>query len=129
MYIIKYMGFGEISILSNDPQKAPVIYNIRNIWSLYTIHEHRILILNKEYVYWDITLNSKIKDLSVVFIPMGDMDLMLKTINVLWATTVCPISYDTPISSNDGIEFATQMMLHTSSVPKYLKPWQSVILK
>lgn len=129
MYIIKYMGLWEISILSNDPQKAPIISHIKNIWTLYSIHEHRILILNKEFVYNDITLNTRIKNLSVVFLPIDDMEVSLKTINVLASTTVCPISYDREVSSNDGVNFGTQVMLHTSSVPKYLKPWQSIILK
>ncbi len=129
MYIVKYMWGSNISILSNDLQKAPNISYIKNIWTVYNINNHNILVLHKEYIYNNITLNTKIKNFSILFLPIQDMELALKTINVLSPTTVCPISYEDLVSSEDGINFGTQTMLHTSSVPKYLKPGQSIILK
>ena len=129
MYIIKYLWWSQISTLSNEGTIVPWIAKIKDVWKLYTINYHKILTLYDKYIYNNINLNPWLNELSVLFMPIDDMELAIQTTKALNPKIVCPISYGEAITWPEWVHFANQIMLHTSSVPKYLKPWQSIVLK
>ena len=129
MYIIKYLWWSQISTLSNEWTIVPWIAKIKDVGKIYTINYHKILVLYDKYIYNNINLNTWLSWLSVLFVPIDNLDSAIEIIKSLNPKIVCPISYWEAITWPEWVHFANQVMLHTSSVPKYLKPWQSIVLK
>lgn len=129
MRLIKYIDNDNIQIYLDTSPITPDIQSIPNIGKLYTFDSHKLLILSPEYIYSDLISYFKTWEISILLLPIHDLEQSIQIIDILWPKIASPIAYDNRISSQDGIDFGYQVMSRTKTIPKFTKSWQSIILK